>query len=123
MGKKIVLAVVAVLVIGVAAVISLKLMSPKHTITGSITAPECGGGYDIGGASVEVRDESGKLVGAATTSLGETTSTGYLCTASFTVPDVPKAKFYDVTIGTHGGPSYTYEEMQRNEWTLELSLD
>lgn len=61
------------------------------TIDGSIEAPECYGGYEITNASVEVRDQTDKLIGAATTS--SDVSSGVGCEASFDV-EVPKATFY-----------------------------
>lgn len=92
----------------------------KHDITGMLTAPECGGGYDVENASVEVRDEDEKLIGSSTT--GFDTSTGSGCEVEFTVRGVPKASFYQITIGTHGGPSYSYADMRSNNWHLALSL-
>jgi hypothetical protein len=41
---------------------------------------------------------------------------------SFTVADLDKARFYQVKIGTHGGPSYTYDEVKAMDWSLALSL-
>jgi hypothetical protein len=96
-------------------------LAEKHDIKGSLEAPECGGGYDIEGAAVEVRDEKDKLIGAATTSFDQSSDAG--CRVTFTVADTPKASFYQVTIGTHGGPSYSYNEMKANDWTVSLSLD
>lgn len=90
------------------------------TIDGSIEAPECFGGYEITNASVEVRDQTDKLIGAATTSSDVGSGTG--CEAEFDV-EVPKATFYQIEIGTHGGPSYTFEEMESTDWKLDLFLD
>jgi hypothetical protein len=44
------------------------------------------------------------------------------CTVNFRVTDVPKASFYQITIGTHGGPSYIYSDMMAAGWNLDLSL-
>jgi hypothetical protein len=94
-------------------------LSEKHTIVGALEAPECGGGYDIENAGVEIRNETDKLIGSTTTSsdVGENG-----CKVTFTVDDVPKASFYQIQIGTHGGPSYTYEEMKSRGWQVDLSL-
>jgi hypothetical protein len=96
-------------------------LAETHDVKGSLTATECGGGYDIANASVEIRDEKDKLIGSGTTSSNVNSGAG--CRVTFTVQDVPKANFYQVTIGTHGGPSYSYSEMKSNNWTLDLSLD
>jgi hypothetical protein len=42
-------------------------LAEKHTFKVSLTATECGGGYDIENAAVEIRDEKDKLIGAGTT--------------------------------------------------------
>lgn len=96
-------------------------LAETHDIKGSLTASECGGGFDIEGAAVEIRDEKDKLIGAGSTSFDQGSGVG--CRVTFTIPDVPKASFYQVNIGTHGGPSYSYSEMKANGWTLTLSLD
>lgn len=98
----------------------IRLTWQPQTLTGTITAPECGGGYAIGNATVEIRSENQTLIGSGTTSVGEP---GFVrCQSSFTVEGLPKAKFYDITIGTHGGPSYTLQEMISRHWNVALSL-
>ena len=94
----------------------------EHTLTGTLEASECGGGYDIKNASVEIRDESDKLIGATTTSINDI-QTGFGCKVSFTVEGLPQAEFYQITIGTHGGPSYTFDELEANNWNIALNLD
>ncbi len=89
------------------------------TIDGTLTASECGGGYEIEFASVEVRDQNDKLIGSSTTSGDESSRLG--CVVTFEV-EVPKASFYQVQIGTHGGPSYSFKEMEAVDWQMDLSL-
>lgn len=96
-------------------------LAEKHTISGSLTAPECAGGYDIENAAVELRNENNKLIGSTTTGLDQGTISG-MCTVEFTISDVPKASFYQVTVGSHSGPSYSYQEMKSSGWRLDLSL-
>ena len=91
-----------------------------RVIEGTLSAPDCGGGYDIEGAAVELRDEKDELIGATTTGLD--TTTGGDCRVEFTIEQVPKAKFYSVTIGSHDGPSYSFSEMEGLEWKLDLDL-
>ena len=82
------------------------------------------GGYnDIGsGTQVVVTDESGTTV--ATDSLSSGTYDGTYCVFEFTVHDVPKAKYYRVRAGsdTRGGPQYSYQEMSRRHWSVDLTL-
>jgi hypothetical protein len=92
-----------------------------NTLTGSLEAPECGGGYDITFATVEVRDESNKLIGSSTTGVDTLAGTG--CVVEFTIQGLPEADFYQIEIGTHGGPSYTFEELETANWDIELTLD
>jgi hypothetical protein len=92
----------------------------SHTIHGTLTAPDCYGGYDIVNANVEVRDKNNKLIGSAVTE--QQNAVAGECTASFTIRDVPETDFYQVKIGTHSGPSYTLAQMKASDWTLDLSL-
>jgi hypothetical protein len=132
--KAVWLVVGAVLVAGIAVAGAIILTSrgggestsdeppPKrvYKIAGTLSAPECGGGYDIENSSVQIRDQNDKLIGSASTGLDEDYTIG--CSVSFEI-EVPKAAFYQTTIGTHGGPSYSFAEMGANNWKLELSLD
>jgi hypothetical protein len=97
-----------------------------HTVTGRLEAPECGGGYDIVNASVTLRDGEGTIVGTATTYLIEK-HRGFagmieLCVVGFKIDAVPERDFYELTIGTHGGPSYSLGELQASDWDIQLTL-
>jgi hypothetical protein len=92
----------------------------KHTVTGTLEAPKCGGGYGLTNANVEFRNESETLIGSSST--GENQDFGGKCRVLFEIADVPKAEFYQLKVGTHGAPTYTYEEMQAQNWNLSLSL-
>jgi hypothetical protein len=119
---------VAGLVVGVAIFYSSRSSksseepSPSKTyeLTGTLSAPECSGGFEIEGASVDVRDQNDKLIGSGTTSFN-TLTTESPCQVDFEVA-VPKATFYQITIGTHGGPSYSFEVLQGFDFHLDLSL-
>jgi hypothetical protein len=91
-----------------------------NNLSGTLSADECGGGYDIANANVEVRDEADKIIGAGNTS-GDTGS-GVGCMVEFAIADLPDADFYQITIGTHDGPTYTMAELDALNWNLELSL-
>jgi hypothetical protein len=80
------------------AITSFLVLRPKHhTIDGSLSAPECGGGYEIVNANVEVRDQDNKLIGSTTTGFDDRDAAQ--CSVTFTV-DVPKADYYQIKIGT-----------------------
>ena len=92
----------------------------QYTMTGEIRAPECGGGYDLEGSAVEVRDQNDKLIGAATAGINQA-GVGEGCTVEFSVR-VPRASFYQLQFGTHGAPTYSFEDMVLTAWSLELTL-
>lgn len=124
-------ALVAVALVVVAAI---ALTRASHTVEGSFTlidsdgfdnfggGCEGSGGYsDIGaGTDVTVRDEDGALL--ATTSLGMGEEDEPLCTFEFTLEDVPEAKFYAFEVADRGELSYSYEEMEDNDWTFGATL-
>jgi hypothetical protein len=93
----------------------------KRTLKGTLTAPQCGGGYALVNASVEIRDESNKLIGSGSTGSDEEPGPG--CGVSFVIENLPKASFYQIQVGTHGAPSYTYDQLQKSDWEISLSLD
>lgn len=90
-----------------------------HPIGGVVTAPECGGGYRIAGADVTVRDEKDQVIGATTTK--QVNDGRATCSAIFSLV-VPRAKFYQFKVGTHGGPSFSFDEMEQRHWGVTLSL-
>jgi len=87
-------------------------------LVATLSAPECGGGYNIENAAVDIRDQNDKLIGAASTGIDEA---GPGCKVSFAVA-VPKASFYQIKIGTHSGPSYSFDELQSMNFHVDLSL-
>jgi hypothetical protein len=91
-----------------------------HTLNGTLTAPGCGGGYEIEETAIEIRNESNTIIGNGSTGADQDSSSR--CQVGFTVTDLPKADFYQIKIGTHGGPSYTLDELEANDWNLSLSL-
>jgi hypothetical protein len=70
--------------------------------------------------SLWVRDQSNNLVASTTTSSNDKTITGK-CHVVFAAV-VPKAKFCQFKVGTHGAPDYTFAQMQGNNWHLDLSM-
>jgi hypothetical protein len=96
-----------------------------HTIDGSFSlfdkdvGSDCQGsaGYnDIGpGASVTVRNESGETIGTANLSNGDYVS-GVGCDYTFTVEDVPDAKFYRIEVSHRGEVEYSFRQMEATDW-------
>jgi hypothetical protein len=117
----------AVIAVGVAVgggilffAVGISKSQEKHTLSGTLEAPDCAGGWDIANAVVEVTDESGKLIGSSST--GSNELTGHGCKVSFTVPDVPKAKFYQLKVGTHGAPSYSYSDLVGRGFDVSMTI-
>lgn len=96
------------------------LAEKTYTIHGELDAPYKNfKSYDIAHASVEVRDQSNELVGS-TTSSGYAVG-GLMPWVKFTV-DVPKRNFYTITVGTHSGPSYSFQDLESLGWKVDLTL-
>lgn len=98
--------------------------SAPRNITGTITAPDCSGGYNLENANVELKNESGELIGSASTGTNKNTGNNpdADCVVNFTIPDVPTAKFYQFHIGTHGAPSYSFAQMDAQSWHVDFTL-
>lgn len=101
---------------------NLLVVDVEATIANDASVDVCGGGYDVEGASVEVRDGENNLIGTATTGTNKQADVPGACEVDFTVNDVPEVAFYKITVGTHDGPSYTLAEMQRSNWKVSLTL-
>lgn len=94
----------------------------QHVIAGTVDAPDCRGGYNLLSSPVMVRNESNTIVGTGTTDDHDSSTTVPGCTVHFTV-SVGPAQFYQLQIGTHAGPSYTFDELQQANWTIALKLN
>jgi hypothetical protein len=51
----------------------------------------------------------------------EQTASGFQCVAMFAV-SVPEARFYQIQVGTHSGPSYSFDDLRTADFKLDLSL-
>ncbi len=92
------------------------------TITGRLTAPRCGGGYDIELEQVVLRNESEDIIATGDTSANLLEPLGTPCVVDFTLKDVPEAEFYTVEIGTHSGPAYSRADLAEQGFATELTL-
>lgn len=45
----------------------------------------------------------------------------FACHASFTTT-VPRAAFYQFRVGTHDGPTYSFDDLERQDWNMQLTL-
>jgi hypothetical protein len=121
--KTIVLLAVAVAVVALAAAVflaqnwSASTLAGTYTIEGTLTAGDSD--YKIENAAVEVRDQGGNIVANGTTSANQSASFGAKVTYSVVVP---KREFYKITIGSHGGPSYSFADLESMGWKLDQTL-
>jgi hypothetical protein len=75
------------------------------------------------GAQVLVVDEANKTIATASLSAGSfQPQRGALCTFTFSVPNVPRASFYQVKVNQRGGPTYSFAEMETRGWRVDLTL-
>jgi hypothetical protein len=111
--------------------------SRTYHLKGSLTAPHCLGGYNIIDAAVTVRNEKNEIIASTTTTADDKAravaaversiselgrgQSGAECRVQFQSP-VPVAKFYQITIGTHSAPSYSFDEMHSRSFAVDLDL-
>lgn len=97
--------------------------SDTRPISGYLAAPECAGGYDIENSEVELRNEKNEIIGTGDTSANLIPMFVELgCVVEFRINEVPNAKFYSLAIGTHEGPNYSLDELEAENWQVDLSL-
>lgn len=118
---------------------SFSIIKPTaHTLTGSITLidSELGGStencYGTGGyddireaMTVTVRDGAGEILAVGDADAGKAPEgEDYFvqCVFSFQVDEVPSSDFYSVEVGRRGELNYSLEEMEEQDWTVNLSL-
>jgi Uncharacterised protein family UPF0547 len=142
------LGVVGVIVIG--AVAMSGVLAAKHTLTGSLVVPAAdnmqtldwlgkittsSGGVQLGGPcstsgvysdisagnDVTVRDETDRVVGTVALGSGTLgfTSTA-VCVFTFTVPDVPAAKFITVEVGHRGSLTFSAADLDTQHWSVQI---
>jgi hypothetical protein len=107
----------------------------SHSLYGALTLITAGGfvgpgescsgldGFDdiTAGAEVSVKDETGKVVAVGNLGAGSRESI-VICSFSFTVNNVPVAKFYTVEITHRGGITYSYADLVSKGWHITVSL-
>lgn len=108
--------------------------APTQTITGRFTliahrigmdGDEChglGGFRDIRGQMpVVVKDGEGKILAVGKTTVGRRTD-NVSCVFDYSVPDVPRADFYQVQFGRRGGIVYSLDRMVKSNWVVDAVL-
>ena len=133
--------VLAVVVVGVAAAawaLVGRATESTHTITGDMTLVDLdeflllddgdscsgSGGYgDIdAGTTVNVKDQSGTLIGSGSLGPGKARSKLSACVFPFEIEGVKDAKFFQVEVSRRGGLSYSKADMEGMNWTVHASL-
>lgn len=139
--------------VGVGAVVMSGVLTAKHTLTGSLVVPAAdnlqtldwlgkittsSGGVQLGGPcstsgvyaditagnTVTVRDDTDKVVGTA--ALGSGTlgfSSNPVCVFTFTVPDVPAAKFITVEVGHRGSLTFSAADLDTQHWSVQIQAN
>jgi hypothetical protein len=75
------------------------------------------------GDQIRVLDGSGNTLGTATLSEGVYSPVGFeVCLHSFTAAGLPRADFYQIEIKGSPGPTWSYDELRRNDWQVSLSF-
>lgn len=81
-----------------------------------------GGFADIRvGTPIQVKNESGTIVGAGALVLDRAASVGETCAYTFAFP-LGAATFYSVTIGSRAGPVYPAADLAAKGYRVELTL-
>jgi len=94
--------------------------SPRK-LSVTVAAPQCGGGYDLENAAVTVRNEKGTVIGTGATGRNIAPGPAAYCQVDATLV-VPKASFYQLAIGTHEAPSYSFADLQARGFKVDLNL-
>ena len=108
--------------------------SPEYEILGSFTLQSTStggsdsncrgtGGYDDinSGLSVTVRDGSGGVLATGRLGDGKRPKVAR-CTFGYSVGGLPEVDFYSIEIGRRGELTYSFEEMENNNWEVSSIL-
>ena len=83
----------------------------------------------LAGAEVDLTDGAGVTLGVAHLAEAPDSGTGpdtgnslYTCHDTFTFTAVKKADFYKVSLGGVAGPTYSYDDLAKANWTIALHL-
>lgn len=104
---------------------TITLTDGSHGDPGSQCAGS--GGYDDmrTGAQVRVSDQTGEVIAVGRLESGEAVEARFVgtdCEFAFTVDDVPDVDVYTIEVSHRGGISYDRAEMERQDWSVSLTL-
>lgn len=91
-------------------------------IDGERTCIGSGGFDDLGGRmEVVVSDGAGNTLAVGEAGSGIYQPSRNACVFQFSV-DVPRAEFYAIRVGQREGPTYTFEDLEADNWEVALSI-
>ena len=88
-----------------------------YTMHGQINGVSCDL-TDARAQIIQVLDETKTLIGQGRST--RSTEGGCQVFQTFTVPDLPKAKFYTVNIGKRNGPTYSFAQLEKTGFEVSL---
>jgi hypothetical protein len=110
----------------------------SHTLHGTLTlhsisdisrsGGSCSGtgGYSdlTGGGAVTVKNESGTVIGTGSLDQGvsDTTYPTVVCHFSFTISNLPDAKFYSIEVTHRGALTYSEDQLNSDGWKVDASI-
>lgn len=101
-------------------------LTTSDGVSRSGTACSGSGGYaDLtAGAPVTVRNESGAIIATGALDAGTSDSTypTVVCHFTYTISNVPDAKFYSVEVSHRGGLTYSKDQLNANGWKLDATI-
>lgn len=124
--------------------VEFTLFDLEDDIVGTLGDCSGVGGYsDFGaGMDIEITNQDGKIIGSGTAlslSMLEEEEPAYfeanhadtdldrsaeiICIVAALIPLEGKSDFYKIDVGRRGDLSYSYGEMEENDWSVELSLE
>lgn len=105
---------------------------PTYTLRGTLDDQNGCLSSDVEGANVVIRDQDNRVIASTTTSrnvnhqkykyVGRVKLPDFDCIVRFTAT-VPKAVMYQTMIGAHAAPVYSFAQMQRMRWHVNLVLN
>lgn len=125
-------------VLGAILLIAVACGGGSHTLHGTLTltsssqisrsGSNCSGtgGYKdlTAGGAVTVKDEGGTVI--ATGSLDQGTSDPtyptVVCRFTFTIANIPDAKFYSIEVTHRGALTYSQDQLNHNGWKVNASI-
>jgi hypothetical protein len=123
---------VAVLLLAAACGGGSQILHGTLTLTSSSDISRSGsncsgaGGYSdlTAGAAVTVKNESGTVIatGSLDRGVSDATYPTVVCHFSFTISNIPDAKFYSVEVTHRGALTYSQDQLNSDGWQVDASI-